>query len=74
MHSFQFFVGLFSDSGWFLDREPYVPTAIAAADVVKLGYKMWGGDLPEACTAKHPNEPWYVLVNTRIVQRISEID
>lgn len=55
-----------SDSGWFLDRDPYVPTAIAAADVVKLGYKMWGGDLPHACTAKHPNEPWRCYFGHRL--------
>lgn len=56
----------FSDSGWFLDRDPYVPTAIAAADVVKLGYNMWGGDLPEACTSKHANEPWRCYFGHRL--------
>lgn len=55
-----------SDSGWFLDRDPYVRNAVAAADVVKLGYKMWGGDLPEACTAKHPNEPWRCYFGYRL--------
>lgn len=55
-----------SDSGWFLDRDPYVPTAIAAADVVKMGYKMWGGDLPQACTAKHPTEPWRCYFGHRL--------
>lgn len=55
-----------SDSGWFLDRDPYMPNAIAAADVVKLGYKMWGGDLPNACTAKHPNEPWRCYFGHRL--------
>lgn len=55
-----------SDSGWFLDRDPYVPTAIASADIVKLGYKMWGGDLPQACTAKHPNEPWRCYFGHRL--------
>lgn len=55
-----------SDSGWFLDRDPYVRNAVAAADVVKLGYKMWGGDLPEACTAKYPNEPWRCYFGYRL--------
>lgn len=55
-----------SDSGWFLDRDPYIPTAIAAADVVQLGYKLWGGDLPEACTAKHTKEPWRCYFGHRL--------
>lgn len=55
-----------SDSGWFLDREPYVPGAIAAVEMVRQGYKMWGGALPEACTAKHINEPWRCYFGHRI--------
>lgn len=55
-----------SDSGWFLDREPYALGAVAAVDVVKQGWKLWGGALPEACTAKHPTEPWRCYFGHRI--------
>lgn len=54
------------DSGWFLDREPYAPTAIATSEVMKQGYKMWEGALPESCTAQHRDEPWRCYVGHRI--------
>lgn len=55
-----------SDSGWFLDREPYAAGAIAAVEVVRQGWKMWGGSLPEACTVKHETEPWRCYFGHRI--------
>lgn len=55
-----------SDSGWFLDREPFAPGAISAAEVVKHGWKLWGGSLPEACTSAHPSEPWRCYFGHRL--------
>lgn len=55
-----------SDSGWFLDRAPYAPGAVATVDVVKQGYKLWGGALPDSCVKKHPTEPWRCYFGHRI--------
>ena len=54
------------DSGWFLDREPYAPGAIAAADAVRQGWKLWEGSVPDACKANHPNEPWRCYFGHRL--------
>ncbi|XP_055686728.1 palmitoleoyl-protein carboxylesterase NOTUM [Lutzomyia longipalpis] len=55
-----------SDSGWFLDREPYVPGAIASTDVVKQGWNLWNGAVPEACRKKHSREPWRCYFGHRL--------
>lgn len=55
-----------SDSGWFLDRDPFAQGAISAAEVVKHGWKLWGGSLPEACTNAHPAEPWRCYFGHRL--------
>ncbi|GAB0098204.1 Palmitoleoyl-protein carboxylesterase NOTUM [Sergentomyia squamirostris] len=55
-----------SDSGWFLDREPYVPGAIASTDIVKQGWNLWNGAVPEACRKKHPSEPWRCYFGHRL--------
>lgn len=55
-----------TDSGWFLDREPYVPNAITTSEVVQKGYKMWDGAVPEACRKRHPSEPWRCYFGHRV--------
>lgn len=55
-----------SDSGWFLDREPFIPNAMTTVDVVKQGWKFWSGALPEACVARHSSEPWRCYFGHRI--------
>ncbi|XP_055610395.1 palmitoleoyl-protein carboxylesterase NOTUM [Uranotaenia lowii] len=55
-----------SDSGWFLDREPYTPGAVAASEAVRQGWKMWNGALPESCVAEHPKEPWRCYFGHRL--------
>lgn len=55
-----------SDSGWFLDREPYTPGAVAASEAVRQGWKLWDGALPEACVAEHKNEPWRCYFGHRL--------
>uniref|UniRef100_A0A182FI10 Uncharacterized protein n=2 Tax=Anopheles albimanus TaxID=7167 RepID=A0A182FI10_ANOAL len=55
-----------SDSGWFLDREPYTPGAVAASEAVRQGWKMWDGALPQACVAEHPKEPWRCYFGHRL--------
>ncbi|KAH8395279.1 hypothetical protein KR222_008194, partial [Zaprionus bogoriensis] len=55
-----------SDSGWFLDREPYTPAAMASSEAVRLGWKLWQGLLPEDCTRAHPAEPWRCYFGYRL--------
>ncbi|XP_034481354.1 palmitoleoyl-protein carboxylesterase NOTUM [Drosophila innubila] len=55
-----------SDSGWFLDREPYTPSAVASSEAVRLGWKLWQGLLPEDCTKAHPTEPWRCYFGYRL--------
>ncbi|XP_052873832.1 palmitoleoyl-protein carboxylesterase NOTUM [Anopheles cruzii] len=55
-----------SDSGWFLDREPYTPGAVAASEAVRQGWKLWDGALPQACVAEHPKEPWRCYFGHRL--------
>ncbi|XP_023169833.1 palmitoleoyl-protein carboxylesterase NOTUM [Drosophila hydei] len=55
-----------SDSGWFLDREPYTPSAVASNEAVRLGWKLWQGLLPEDCTKAHPTEPWRCYFGYRL--------
>ncbi|KAH8380166.1 hypothetical protein KR009_009301 [Drosophila setifemur] len=55
-----------SDSGWFLDREPYTPAAVASSEAVRQGWKLWQGLLPEDCTKAHPTEPWRCYFGYRL--------
>lgn len=55
-----------SDSGWFLDREPYTPAAVASSEAVRLGWKLWQGLLPDDCTRAHPTEPWRCYFGYRL--------
>ncbi|XP_022226370.2 palmitoleoyl-protein carboxylesterase NOTUM [Drosophila obscura] len=55
-----------SDSGWFLDREPYTPSAVASSESVRQGWKLWQGLLPEDCTKAHPTEPWRCYFGYRL--------
>ncbi|ALC43262.1 Notum, partial [Drosophila busckii] len=55
-----------SDSGWFLDREPYTPAAVASSEAVRQGWKLWQGLLPEDCTKAHAAEPWRCYFGYRL--------
>lgn len=55
-----------SDSGWFLDREPYIPNAITTSEVVRQGWKLWDGVVPEACRKRHLAEPWRCYFGHRV--------
>ncbi|EDV96089.1 palmitoleoyl-protein carboxylesterase NOTUM [Drosophila grimshawi] len=55
-----------SDSGWFLDREPYTPSAVASSEAVRQGWRLWQGLLPEDCTKVHPAEPWRCYFGYRL--------
>ncbi|XP_037881000.1 palmitoleoyl-protein carboxylesterase NOTUM isoform X2 [Glossina fuscipes] len=55
-----------SDSGWFLDREPYTPSAVASSEAVRQGWSMWQGSLPESCAQLHKSEPWRCYFGYRL--------
>ncbi|XP_065360615.1 palmitoleoyl-protein carboxylesterase NOTUM [Calliphora vicina] len=55
-----------SDSGWFLDREPYTPSAVASSEAVRQGWSLWKGQLPEACVEQHKSEPWRCYFGYRL--------
>uniref|UniRef100_A0A336MQJ2 CSON003232 protein n=1 Tax=Culicoides sonorensis TaxID=179676 RepID=A0A336MQJ2_CULSO len=55
-----------SDSGWFLDREPYTTGAVAASEAVRQGWKHWNGALPKDCVTENVNEPWRCYFGHRL--------
>ncbi|XP_039965268.1 palmitoleoyl-protein carboxylesterase NOTUM [Bactrocera tryoni] len=55
-----------SDSGWFLDREPYTPATVGSSEAVRQGWKMWQGSLPEACVEQYQAEPWRCYFGYRL--------
>lgn len=62
-----------SDSGWFLDREPFAAGTIAAAETVQQGWKLWQGELPDACVAQHSKEPWRCYFGHRLYPTLKGI-
>lgn len=57
-----------SDSGWFLDREPFAEGAISSTDMVQLGHTLWDGLLPDACVEMYSSEPWRCYFGHRIYE------
>ncbi|XP_054734852.1 palmitoleoyl-protein carboxylesterase NOTUM [Anastrepha obliqua] len=55
-----------SDSGWFLDREPYTPATVGSSESVRQGWKIWQGILPETCTKQYLTEPWRCYFGYRL--------
>lgn len=55
-----------SDSGWFLDREPYTIGAVAASEAVRQGWKHWNGAPPQDCVSENLNEPWRCYFGHRL--------
>ncbi|XP_075162229.1 palmitoleoyl-protein carboxylesterase notum isoform X2 [Haematobia irritans] len=55
-----------SDSGWFLDREPYTPSAVASSEAVRQGWSLWKGMLPDACVEEYKDEPWRCYFGYRL--------
>lgn len=62
-----------SDSGWFLDREPYTPTGVASSEAVHQGWSMWQGLLPENCVREHILEPWRCYFGYRLYPTLKGI-
>ncbi|XP_074662376.1 palmitoleoyl-protein carboxylesterase notum1-like [Tubulanus polymorphus] len=53
-----------SDSGWFLDNDPFKPTTCSDAHIcspieaIKRGMELWSGEVPKRCAERFPNDRW----------------
>ncbi|XP_057319652.1 palmitoleoyl-protein carboxylesterase NOTUM [Microplitis mediator] len=56
-----------SDSGWFLDREPYAPNGgMSPVETVRMGMELWDARMPDNCVAQYPDEPWRCFFGYRL--------
>ncbi|CAG9825104.1 unnamed protein product [Phaedon cochleariae] len=55
-----------SDSGWFLDRTPYMPTNKPAVEAIRKGMELWRGKVPRRCREEYLNEPWRCYFGYRL--------
>lgn len=55
-----------TDSGWFLDRDPYASTGKPAVEAIRKGMQHWQGRVPKKCRAKYPEEPWRCYFGYRV--------
>lgn len=60
------FVRGISDSGWFLDRNPYSPTASPPIEGVKKGIELWRARIPPNCLKQYPGEAWRCYFGYRL--------
>ncbi|XP_064099049.1 palmitoleoyl-protein carboxylesterase NOTUM-like [Macrobrachium nipponense] len=60
-----------SDSGWFLDNEPFAPLECLNAhscppvEAIRRGQKLWQGRIPTSCLQEYPQHPWYCYFGYR---------
>ncbi|XP_071535914.1 uncharacterized protein [Panulirus ornatus] len=61
-----------SDSGWFLDNEPFAPLKCVDAhscppvEAIRRGQKLWQGRIPDLCREEYPQHPWYCYFGYRV--------
>ena len=61
-----------SDSGWFLDNEPFKPLQCVDAhscppiEAIRRGHELWQGRIPEHCGALYPTRPWFCYFGYRV--------
>lgn len=55
-----------TDSGWFLDRDPYAPTGKPAVDAIRKGMEYWQGRVPKRCEEMYRDEPWRCYFGYRL--------
>lgn len=55
-----------TDSGWFLDRDPFAPTGKPAFDAIRKGMQHWQGKVPRRCRQMYMNEPWRCYFGYRL--------
>lgn len=72
-----------SDSGWFLDNKPFnghrnalknscqtSAHSCPPVESMKLAVNYWNGQVPSACLAQQPDEPWLCYFGYRIYQTL----
>lgn len=55
-----------TDSGWFLDRDPYAPTGKPAVEAIRKGMELWQGKVPRRCRTMYEGEPWRCYFGYRL--------
>lgn len=55
-----------TDSGWFLDRVPFVSNGKPAVDAIRRGMQHWKGSVPQACRDSYKEEPWRCYFGYRL--------
>lgn len=55
-----------TDSGWFLDRDPFAPTGKPAFDAIRKGMQHWQGKVPKRCKQMYMDEPWRCYFGYRL--------
>lgn len=55
-----------TDSGWFLDREPFVSKGKPAVDAIRRGMQHWQGSIPKTCYDLYKDEPWRCYFGYRL--------
>ncbi|KAG8039200.1 hypothetical protein G9C98_003507 [Cotesia typhae] len=61
-----------SDSGWFLDQEPYPPSGgLLPGETVKMGMELWRARMPTNCVAQYPKEPWKCFFGYKLYPTLS---
>ncbi|XP_076267774.1 palmitoleoyl-protein carboxylesterase notum isoform X2 [Rhynchophorus ferrugineus] len=66
LHLKQILVKGITDSGWFLDRTPYVPTLKLAVEAIRQGIEFWAGKVPRRCKESYKDEPWRCYFGYRL--------
>ncbi|XP_068240258.1 palmitoleoyl-protein carboxylesterase NOTUM-like isoform X2 [Palaemon carinicauda] len=70
-HGIEAEVRAVSDSGWFLDNEPFAPLECLNAhscppvEAIRRGQKLWHGRIPNSCLQEYPQQPWYCYFGYR---------
>jgi hypothetical protein len=73
-----------ADSGWFLDNKPFdghrsnslksscqtSPHTCPPEESMRLAVEYWNGQVPAACQAEHPDEPWRCYFGYRIYRTL----
>lgn len=55
-----------TDSGWFLDREPFVSNGKPAVEAIRRGLQHWQGSVPKNCRELYRDEPWRCYFGYRL--------
>lgn len=55
-----------TDSGWFLDRDPFISNGKPTVDAIRKGMQHWQGSVPDGCRQLYKNESWRCYFGYRL--------